>query len=131
VNARGALNAVLALAPDDVWAAGVSVVHFAGDTWAERDGLRQGAEITGLAGSSPRDVWGVGVRQLANGGSTALVMHWDGGAWVPVTGPRVPGNERLDAAAAPPEGTVLAVGSRTTQSGTRTFAVRGEPCGGS
>jgi hypothetical protein len=129
VQTRGALDAVFALAPDDVWAAGESVMHFDGEAWSQRDRLRQGAEIMGLAGSSTRDVWGVGFREVASGGSTTIVMHWDGRAWSPVTGPRVPGHERLDAATAPPEGTVLAVGSRSTQSGTRTFAVRGEPCG--
>jgi hypothetical protein len=130
VPTHGPLDAVLAIAPDDVWAAGASILHYAGDTWAERSRLRQGAEITGLAGSSPRDLWGVGIRELANGGSAAVVVHSDGGAWSPVTGPRVPGHERLDAATSPPEGSVLAVGSRATQSGIRTFAIRGEPCAG-
>ena len=83
------LNAVAALAPDDVWAVGhyresagayhALVVHWYGTAWEH---VPTPAESTGqtflfdVAAIAPDDVWAVGEQP-----DGALFMHWDGTAW--------------------------------------------------
>ena len=82
----GELNAISAVAPDDVWAVGVDgqfrgrpvVMHWNGRAWKRTatPRVRGDARLNGIAAMSSSDVWAVGWDQ--NG---ALVMHWNGRAW--------------------------------------------------
>ena len=128
IDAKGPLTSVLAFAPDEVWAAGPAVFHFAGDSWVRRGRIRKGAELAGLAGTSPSDVWAVGSRALAGSSSVAFAMHWDGGRWALVKTAPVPGHEALHAVAAPAEGEAIAVGVRETHAGSQTYAVQARRC---
>jgi hypothetical protein len=125
---RGVLEGLAAVAPDDIWAVGSSIQHFAGDTWVERGTVRRDGILLGIAALTAQDVWAVGARQPVEGASKALVMRWNGGAWSIVPGGHAAGQVRLTAVTAVPEGTILAVGSRDTEAGRRTFAVRADAC---
>jgi len=73
--APGAIMALWALGPDDVWAcAGTSILHHDGAQWTvvadtEADGLRS---TTGIWASGPQDVYVVG--------DDAIAVRWDGTA---------------------------------------------------
>jgi len=94
------LDAILAISPNDVWAAGVSttngngsgrphahtlIEHFNGANWfvVPSPDLRGGGFLHGLAGSGSNDVWAVGDGQ----GGLPLAEHWDGIRWRVVTMP--------------------------------------------
>lgn len=90
---HGYLDAVTALGPDDVWAAGAQdfgrrtlTEHFNGTSWSVVPSLNHSADtniLTGVAGSSADAVWAVG---SATG--SPLVEYWDGTDWRLVTTPR-------------------------------------------
>jgi hypothetical protein len=97
-----ALQSVVALAPDDVWAVGayqtsrqsirnVSLTqHFDGSSWTVvRSPNHRGetnAQLLGVDATGPDDVWAVG---FGSGGT--LAEHWDGSKWRIVSTPNVPG----------------------------------------
>ena len=88
------INAISALATDDVWGVGgfwtgedevAEIAHWDGARW-KRVFSRRGASLSGVTAISTRDVWAVG-----QSGYKALVMHWDGARWqtvVPKQRPR-------------------------------------------
>lgn len=90
------LSAVAALAPDDVWAVGSTVVgvdgvalteHWNGTRWriVPAPALTGNDDLEDVAGSSSKDVWAVGAAVGADGNDRPLVEHWDGAAWQLVT----------------------------------------------
>jgi len=98
-GATGWIQAIWALAADDVWAAGYQsettgfpathaiVAHWNGSAWSlSQTPLTTGATIatayTSLWASSATDVWVAGT---ASGSSTVAVLHWDGVTWHDVT----------------------------------------------
>jgi hypothetical protein len=90
----GQLNAISALASDDVWAVGASEAvqfgtmqalaeHWNGKRWKivpmpEPDGATW-TELRSVVAVAPDDVWAVGYYFGGDGGS--LIAHWDGTAW--------------------------------------------------
>jgi hypothetical protein len=94
------LNAVSALAPDDVWAVGSVGIegigvgtlteHWNGRRWAivpsrSPDDL---SELNGLVLTSTTDAWAVGYSQVFPlGHREALVEHWNGSRWAVVETP--------------------------------------------
>ena len=90
-----ALNSVVALAPNDVWAAGYYLVgntqhtliqHWDGAQWSivsSPDGPTGDGMLQGIAASGPNDIWAVGEYDKPDFSvmGKALTMHWDGASW--------------------------------------------------
>jgi hypothetical protein len=92
-----ALYDVEALAPDNVWAVGVSdsnpfLIHWDGNDWTSFPVPSvQSGPLRSIYAPSPNDIWVVGetgphVKQMN-------ILHWDGIAWRMVKSPSVPGHE--------------------------------------
>ena len=104
---NGHLNAVLALAPNNVWAVGLStptgaqqsatqtlIEHFDGKSWSVvpspnvGTGDFQSNQLLGLTANSPDDIWAFGSFISPDGLRTmTLVLHWDGTSWTIVSSP--------------------------------------------
>lgn len=129
IDSKGSLWAALDVGIGDAWAAGTTIQHFDGAAWAERGAIRSDGILRGAADVAPNDIWAVGFKERrASAESKALVMRWNGTRWFLLKGQPIPGQERLVSVSALPDGTVLAVGSRTSKSGVSTLAVRGVDC---
>jgi hypothetical protein len=104
------LNAVLALAPDDVWAVGFStpfappkqaatltlIEHFDGTSWAVvpspnvgPNSRNQSNRLLGLTANSANDIWAFGSYFAADrsGHQMTLLLHWDGTSWAVASSP--------------------------------------------
>ena len=104
------LNAVLALAPNDVWAVGSStpvappkqaatltlIEHFDGTSWAVvpspnigPNSANQSNRLLGLTGNSANDIWAFGSYFVADGSGhqMTLLLHWDGTSWTVASSP--------------------------------------------
>jgi hypothetical protein len=104
------LNAVLALAPNDVWAVGFStpvappklaatltlIEHFDGTNWAvvpspnvEQNGANQSNRLLGLTANSANDIWAFGSYFATDGSGhqMTLLLHWDGTSWAVASSP--------------------------------------------
>ena len=101
------LNAVLALAPNNVWAVGFStptaakqsqqqtlIEHFDGTAWSVVPSPNVGSNdsqanhLMGLTANSPDDIWAFGSFISLDGLRTmTLVLHWDGTSWTIVSSP--------------------------------------------
>ena len=112
------LQAVTALAPGDVWAAGFVTdaqqvqqplaLHWDGTAWTRVPVPAPpagGGALAGLAAVGPQDVWAAG-----GGGGSTLTEHWDGTVWTQVPSPDGAGSSTLTAVAAVSAGDVWAVG---------------------
>lgn len=90
------LNAVTALASDDVWAVGqfrqyagtdydqTLAEHWNGTQWKVVPMPAPSQPIAILAGAAatgPKDVWAVGYEQAVGQSYRTLIEHWDGNAW--------------------------------------------------
>lgn len=97
-----ALYAVEVIAPDDVWAGGYKtiqhpgdgvvgtqlfVLHWDGASWSEVAAPitpvgGTGAFVRDILANGPDDIWFVGLFNFLNvGGTTGLVMHWNGSSF--------------------------------------------------
>ena len=104
------LNAVLALAPNDVWAVGFStpvappepaatltlIEHFDGVSWAVvpspnvgPNSANQSNRLLGLTANSANDIWAFGSSFAADGSGhqMTLLLHWDGTSWTVASSP--------------------------------------------
>ena len=104
------LNAVLALAPNDVWAVGSStpvappkqaatltlIEHFNGASWAivpspnvGPNSPNQSNRLLGLTANSANDIWAFGSYFPADGSGhqMTLLLHWDGTSWTIASSP--------------------------------------------
>jgi hypothetical protein len=104
---NGHLNAVLALAPNNVWAVGLStptgaqqsatqtlIEHFDGTSWSVVPSPNVGSndfqsnQLLGLTANSPDDIWAFGSHLSTDGLQTlTLVLHWDGTSWTIIPSP--------------------------------------------
>lgn len=95
---EGALFAVAATGPDDVWAVGQDqdpahlggplILHHDGHAWSTVDAPATGQSwLTDVAAAAPDDVWAVGGEQTPSGGIGPLIAHFDGSAWASVDPP--------------------------------------------
>lgn len=95
----GAVNAIHAIALDDVWAAGTKdgglyYAHYDGAGWTQVAAPGPGggqAEISDLAAGGPGDVWAAGYRSTASGAQRPLVQHWNGTSWTTFATPDTEG----------------------------------------
>jgi hypothetical protein len=99
------LNAVVAIAPDNVWAVGQQhdaqansymdlIYRWDGARWTSVSGAAgsQGARLYAVAATSADDVWAVGERDINPSSGEplqTLTQHWDGTAWREVPSPNV------------------------------------------
>jgi hypothetical protein len=94
------LRAVVAIAPDDVWAVGAAgdgdpiltdsqIIHWDGSSWTHRPGPVVGLwhSLDAVAAVGPDDVWAAG-EYFDGVDYHGLAMHWDGSGWtqVPIPG---------------------------------------------
>ncbi len=137
---RGAneLNAVLALAANDVWAVGFStpdappqqsatltlIEHFDGARWTVvpspnvgPDSVNQSNRLLGLTANSPTDIWAFGSFFTADGSGhqMTLLLHYDGTSWTVASSPNPTKGNFLDdllfAGVVPSPGNVWIFGS--------------------
>ena len=122
---EGALRAVSATTPDDVWAVGSEsgdthassplILHWDGARWDRipiSGPVGAGVGLSAVAARARDDAWTVGTPA---GGKQPLVLHWNGAIWQTVTVPDVPGERaRLVAVAALALNDVWAVGTSNT-----------------
>ncbi len=99
-SGSNALNAVLALAPDNVWAVGYStastksetptktlIEHYDGTGWSVVTSPNAGPasesnRLRGLTAVSPTDIWAFGSAEPASDEyQVTLILHWDGTSW--------------------------------------------------
>jgi len=88
------LNAVSAVATDDVWAVGSGggnesyIFHFDGNGWSHIPGPTPGfSQVLGeVAALAANDVWAGGYYSDAVG-THPLMLHWDGSSWTQVASP--------------------------------------------
>ncbi|MCK2216047.1 hypothetical protein MF672_019920 [Actinomadura sp. ATCC 31491] len=134
----GALRAVKAISPTDVWAVGYRdyrtpvAFHYDGTAWREvalpAPGGTGNTILYGLAATAADHVWAVGYTSSGAVTPESLVLRWDGAAWrSELAPPSDLGSTLLGAAAV--GGSVLAVGYRNVLSGgtttNRTYGLRG------
>ena len=104
------LNAVLALAPNDVWAVGFStpvappqhaatltlIEHFDGTSWVVvpspnvgPNSANESNRLLGLTANSANDIWAFGSYFAADGSGhqKTLLLHWDGTSWTIASSP--------------------------------------------
>jgi PKD repeat protein len=100
-NRQHRLEAVAAIASDDVWAVGYSrnltelyktlILHWNGASWSVVPSPNFPGEnfLYGVSGTSSNDVWAVG--EAWDGvTSKQIFLHWNGAAWSQVNGPGGP-----------------------------------------
>jgi hypothetical protein len=94
------LNAVVAIAPNDVFAVGGGgagtpelIEHFDGKAWSivKSPTIQTGNALFGVSATSATDVWAVGEINAGVGSNTAPeALHFDGTAWTRVAVPAPP-----------------------------------------
>jgi hypothetical protein len=95
------LDAVVALASDNVWAVGyyrvgntqhTLIMHWDGTQWSivpSPNGPTGDGWLHGIAAAGPNDIWAVGEYNKLNfnNPAKALTLHWDGNSWTAVVPP--------------------------------------------
>ncbi|MBA3552005.1 MAG: hypothetical protein H0W27_03920 [Actinobacteria bacterium] len=92
LNMNVDLASVVALSPEDVWAAGASfdpsyetgrpfTAHFDGASWSVITVLDRAGWISDVTAVAGDDVWAVGAAGQNSSNSMPLVLHWDGSEW--------------------------------------------------
>lgn len=80
------LYAAAASGPNDIWAVGLSAIHYDGATWTgySLPGINGaiGHQMKAVADLSPTNAWAVG-SYSASPTSNGDILHWDGTAWTP------------------------------------------------
>jgi hypothetical protein len=126
------LNAIVAIAPDDIWAVGAFgtlssygvfrtlAEHWDGQTWTSVSSPNPGSftnGFTAVGASSSTDVWAVGTSG-STGGDRALAERWDGSKWAVHQPPRQAHTGSSFAGVADVDASnVWAVGNTTESSG--------------
>jgi hypothetical protein len=132
-----ALNAVSAIAPDDVWAAGYTsdgtgyktlTLHWDGASWQRVASPNAGAqfannELLAVAAAGTGDVWAFGYSGASADDGQTLALHWDGASWKTVARPDE-ATGAIAAAARLPGGEVWAAGTDNTGGAAHTLVER-------
>jgi hypothetical protein len=115
------LDAVVAIAQNDVWAVGsrgwdrLAAFHWNGRAWKAFPQPRVETDLVGLAAVAAfasDDVWAGGgrhIEEMSDGAETPVVTHWNGTRWATVAPPEV--ESEIDGLAALASGQVVAVGT--------------------
>lgn len=121
-NGSVLLEAVTAVAADDVWAAGnrsaeagvteTFIMHWNGVEWKVVSSPNVSSQnyLYGLAALSANDVWAVGNRDTLSSEGKMLVLRWDGTSWSVVPVPKPMNNQNLSDVAAVALNEIWAVG---------------------
>jgi hypothetical protein len=92
-DSGNSLYALAAIAPNDIWAAGVNgnqefsralIMHYDGSQWGVHKTFTEGdfpSIMYSVAARSANDVWAVGAIGSAAAGIRGLIAHWDGHMW--------------------------------------------------
>lgn len=96
-TSHGGLEAITAISPTDIWAAGGQFMHWDGTTWSDvpspyPTGARS-AGIAGIAALASNDVWAIGSQSPGPDDQLPfqpLVEHWNGATWQIVGSPPLP-----------------------------------------
>ena len=99
-NDNAALNGVVALAPDNVYAVGYQpaangavrtlIEHWDGATWqvvSSPNGNSTGSSLFAISATSASDIWAVGDNVAPDVPITTLIEHFDGTAWSIIPSP--------------------------------------------
>lgn len=135
-NGYNALNAVVEVAPNDVWAVGYQtpvyystnysplIEHWNGSSWSIVPSPYTGAgQLTAITAVSSTDVWAAGTRTTNPEGT--LILHYNGSAWSVVADGHANDSAGLQGIAAASDGTVWAAGGTFQGAGERsTFVER-------
>lgn len=93
------LDAVAAIAADDVWAVGAGgvAIHWNGTAWTlyPTPSLSGPVELRGIAAISADDVWAVGAMTTSEQGTTTLIEHWNGSQWSVARTPSGTGKQNI------------------------------------
>lgn len=125
VSAGGSeLDAIVAIASDDVWAVGSGAaefpvhrgtlaIHWDGSSWTKvpspNVALRS-HELLDIAATAANDVWAVGSSRNMGELYRTLILHWDGASWSVTPSPNLPGENILYGVSARAPNDVWAVG---------------------
>jgi hypothetical protein len=93
----GALNAISAVSPNDIWVVGHQgpptggtplIEHWNGSAWSvvASPVIPEGF-LLGVSSIRADDVWAVGIRDVITGQAHSLIEHWDGSTWKVVKSP--------------------------------------------
>jgi hypothetical protein len=114
------LNAVAAVATDDVWAVGQDslpnplFLHWDGQAWSIIDAPPDAGPQFAVAAIASNDVWSAGSGRRAS--NTALFNHWDGTSWSTIPNPPLaPGFADIKGLSATASNDVWAVGSLSNE----------------
>ena len=114
------LNAVAAVATDDVWAVGQNtrpnfeplLMHWDGQSWTIVDAPPDAGPQFTLAALASNDVWSAGSGRSED--NTELFNHWDGNSWTTIPNPPItPGYVEIRALSALAPDDIWAAGSRS------------------
>jgi hypothetical protein len=100
-NTGNFLNAVAAVATNDVWAVGFSftctsllkpmALHWDGAKWSAvatpKLNTNDNAALNGIFALASNNIYAVGYQPATNGAVETLIEHWDGSAWSVVSSP--------------------------------------------
>jgi hypothetical protein len=67
------------------------VLHLSGGVWEKvtvPDAGLRAVRLTGVSGRAADDVWAVGFSDTGAGDEVATILHWDGKAWLELSGPK-------------------------------------------
>ena len=110
------LNAVAAVATDDVWAVGEDslpnplFMHWDGQTWTLVDPPPDAGPQIAVAALASNDVWSAGSGRSSD--NTGLFNHWDGTSWTTIPNPPItPGSVTIRALSALAPNDIWAAGS--------------------
>ena len=136
------LSAVVAVAPNDVWAAGhylgssnyrTLVEHWDGIAWTivPTPNVGDGPNaLNGIAAAGPNDIWSVGYQSIASGSASAtLVLHFDGASWNVVPSPNPGQPSSLAAVIASLGGDIWAAGFYYDGTQGKTLLLHGDESG--
>ncbi|MGP3984322.1 hypothetical protein [Streptomyces sp. KR80] len=123
---KGELSSIVAVAPDDVWAAGTAygtgedapqtslVLHWDGSSWKQVDspGVQGSATwLTGVTALARDDIWAVGGSSESGAADRPFAIHWDGKSWKVAETPDV-ADGRLRTVARTADGGLTAIGGK-------------------
>jgi hypothetical protein len=124
------LNAVAAVAPDDVWAVGFfftcssllkpMVLHWDGAAWTPVRtpalNTNDNAALNGIVALAANNIYAVGYQPASNGAVQTLIEHWDGSSWSLMPSPNPsPSSNLLSAVTANSATDIWAVGNSGDQ----------------
>jgi hypothetical protein len=133
-NVSHSFSGVAMNSPTDIWAVGSTTAsifgpgatlaeHWDGTRWTvvptPNAGQQTSQQLSGVAAVSSTDVWAVGqVSGLVGPGPSALILHWDGATWSPITSPSIGSGSSLNAVSAVSSTDVWAAGYYFDSTGT-------------